>query len=396
MYNLQPFFRFFLTDDASLFQRHSLAHFIMESNSIEIHSMKQILDSFCFLLDKYEHHEWMREATRSEIQNVLQCAQDVERVYSVLETRHCVTAFENKLNEWYQLKYGITTHYKLQELAAACDMIVSSFLTNSNVADEAVKYATTEYIQICGRDRFELLKENLICKVHTHHAVKNIIEELNANCLVQKDVYMSTVDCELLRSAWRKYVQRGQTFIISNCIQTAHTDSKFLESLLRLLVKEDFTEEDNIIKKMIKESLVLKMSAMSERDPAFWYTLVVDNKSLIVAVCDLYPEICSVFLKFISYIGNSMVAEFTETNCIWRLGENTKLIADVTFDDLVSLVRCFLESKGLAGKRMRQTLQDLKSQPDCSVWVEVERQCGLPVLAKCFIASSSTDKFIST
>ena len=369
----------------------------MDSNSIDMHSMKQVLNSFCFLLDKYEHCEWMREATRSEILNVLRCARDVESVCSLLETRHCVTAFENKLNEWHQLKYGIKAHYKLQELAAACDMILSSFFTNSRVTDEAVIYATTEYLHICGRDRFEVLKENLICKAHTYHAVKNIIDELNTNCSIQKDVYMSTVGCELLRSIWRKYVQRGQTYLISNCIQTACTDSRFLDSVLRLLVKEDFSEEDSIMKKIIKESVVSKMSALNEGDPTFLYTLVMGNKSLIVAICDLYPEICSVFLKFISYIGNSMVAEFTETNCIWHLGENAaKLIADVTFDDLVSLVRCILESQGLAGKHMRQALQDLKSQPDCSVWVEVERQCGLPVLAKCFIASSSTDKFIST
>jgi hypothetical protein len=368
----------------------------MESNSIETHSMKQILDSFCFLLDKYEHCEWMRGATKSEIQNVLQCAQDIESVYSLLETRGCVTAFENKLNEWHQLKYGIKAHYKLQELAAACDLILSNFLTTSKVTDEAVTYAATEYIQICGRDRFELLKEDLICKAHTHCAVKNITDELNTNLLIQKDVYMSTVGCELLRSIWRKYVQHGQTYIISNCIQTACNDRRFIDSVLRILVKEDFSEEENIMKKIIKESLVLKMNAMSERDPAFWYTLFVGNRSLIVAVCDLYPEICSGFLKFISYIGNSMLTEFTETGCIWRLGENAKLIADVTFDDLVSLVRCFLESQGLAGKHMRQTLWELKSQPHCSVWVEVEKQCGLPVLAKCFIASSSKDKFLST
>ncbi|GFG39278.1 hypothetical protein Cfor_02203 [Coptotermes formosanus] len=358
--------------------------------------MKQILDSFCFLLDKYEHCEWMRGATKSEIQNVLQCARDVESVYSLLETRHCVTAFENKLNEWHQLKYGIKAHYKLQEFAAACDLILSNFLTNSKVPDEAVMYAATEYLQVCGRDRFELLKEHLICKAHTHCAVKNIIDELNTNFLIQKDVYMSTVGCELLKSIWRKYVQRGQTYIISNCIQAACTDGRFIDSVLRILVTEEFSEEENIMKRIIKESLLLKISAMSETDPAFWYTLVVGSRSLIVAVCDLYPEICSAFLRFISYIGNSMVTKFTETDCIWHNGENAKLISDITFNDLVSLVRCFLESQGLAGKHMRQTLQDLKSQPHCSVWVEVERQCGLPVLAKCFIASSSKDKFIST
>jgi hypothetical protein len=368
----------------------------MESNSIEVHSMKQILESFCFLLDKYEHCEWMTGVSRIEIQDVLQCARDVESAYSLLETRQCVTAFENKLNEWHEIKYGIKAHYTLQAFAAASDLILSNFFTNSKVTDEAVICATKEYIQVCGRDRFELLKENLICRAHTHSAVKNIIDELNTNVLIQKDVYMPALGCELLKSVWRKYVQRGQTSIISNCIQTACTDSRFLHSVLTILVKEDFSDEENIMKETIKASLVLKMSAVGERDPAFWYTLVVGNKSLIVTVCDLYPEIYSVFIKLIIYIGNSMVAKFTETNCSWHLGENAKLIADVTFDDLVSLVKCFLESQGLAGNRMRQTLQDLKSQPDCSVWVEVERECGLPVLAKCYIASSSKAKFIST
>jgi hypothetical protein len=364
----------------------------MESSSIEIHSMKQILDCFTFFLDKLEHCEWMREATRTELQDAFQCAQEIENVCSILETKGCVIAFENKLIEWHKLKYGITACYKLREFAAACDLILSNFFTNPRVTDEVIMCATDEYLQICGRDRFELLKEKLICRAHTHHAVKNIIDELNTNFLVQKDIYMSTVGCELLRSIWTKYVQHGETSNIANCIHTTCNDNRFLDSVFRILVNEDSSEEGRTMKKKITESLVLKMSTMDEKDSVFWHTLIVTNRSLIVTVCDLYPEILSVLIQFIIYIGKSMVSEFTETGCFWHPKEKVKLIADVTFDDLVSLVRCFLESRGLAGDHMRQTLQDLKSQPGCSIWVEVERQCGLPVLAKCFIASNSKDK----
>lgn len=363
----------------------------MKSNSIEIHIMKQILECFCFFLDKYEHCEWMRGATRSEIQNAFQCAQEIENVCSVLEAKGCVTAFEIKLIEWHKLKYGITVHYKVQEFAAACDMILSNFFMNSEVTDEVLLCATNEYFEVCGRNKFGLLKEKLICKAHTHDAVKNIIDELNTMVLVQKDVFKSTLGCELLRSIWTKHIQCKEASNISNCIHTTSNDNRFIDSVLRILIKEDSSEEGKTMKKIIMESLLLKMNTTNDQDPVFWHTLIVANRSLIVTVCDLYPEICSVLIKFIVHIGKCMVIEFTETNCIWHPKENAKLMVDVTFDDLVTLVRCFLESRGLAGDHMRHTLQDLKSQPGCSIWVEVERKCGLPVLAKNLTANIRND-----
>ncbi|PNF37271.1 hypothetical protein B7P43_G00407 [Cryptotermes secundus] len=366
----------------------------MESHCIEVHSMRQILECFCFFLDKYEHCEWMRGVTRSEIQEAFQCAQEIENICSVLETKGCVTAFENKLIEWHKIKYGITAHYKVQEFTAACDLILSNFFITSRVTDEVLISATNEYLHICGRDRFHLLKEKLICKKHTHDAVTSVIDELNTTFLLQK--YKSALGCELLKSIWTKYVRCGEKSNISNCIRSACTDSRFLDSVLRILVKEDYNEEVKIMKKIITESLVLKMSIENERDPVFWHAVLVTSRSLIVAVCDLYPEILFVLIKFIVYIGKSMIIEFTERNCIWHLDKSAKLIADLSFDDLVNVVRCFLESWGLAGNYMRRTLQDLKSQPGCSVWVEVERQCGLPVLAKCLVSNSKDKKLTPT
>lgn len=361
----------------------------MESHSVEAHGMRHILECFCFFLDKYEHYEWMKGAIRSEIQKAFQCAQEIENICAVLETRGCVTAFENKLVEWHKIKYGITAHYKLQKFAAACDLILSNFFINSGVTDEVLMCATNEYLCICGRDRFELLKEKLIYKTRTHDAVKSVIDELNTTFLLQKNVYKYALGCELLKSVWTKYVRCGETFNISNCIHSTCTDSRFLDSVLRILVKEDCSEEGQIMKKIITESLVLKMSTENESDHIFWHTLVVTSRDLIVAVCDLYPEILFVLIKFIIYIGKSMIIEYTETNCIWHLDKDAELIADLSFGDLVNIVRCFLESWGLAGNHMRKTLQDLKSQPGCSVWVEVERQCGLPVLAKYLTVSNS-------
>jgi hypothetical protein len=354
----------------------------MKSNSVEIHIMEQVLGCFCFFLDKYEHCEWMRGATRSEIKNAFQCAKEIENVYSVLATKGCVTAFEIKLIEWHKLKYGITVPYKLQEFATACDMILSNFFMKSEVTDEVLICATNEYFEICGKNRFGLLKEKLLCKAHTHDAVENIIDELNTVVLVEKDALKSSLSCELLRSVWTKYIQFNEASNISNCICTTSSDKRYIDSVLRMLIKEDSSEEGKALKKIIAESLLLKMNTVNDQDPVFWYTLIVACRNLLVAVCNLYPEICSVLIKFIVHIGKSMVLEFTGADCIWHLKENAKLVVDVTFDDLVSLVRCFLESQGLAGDHMRHTLQDLKSQPSCSIWVEVERQCGLPVCAK--------------
>jgi hypothetical protein len=334
----------------------------------------------------------MKGATRNEIQKVFQCAQEIENVCSVLDTRGCITAFENKLVEWHRIKYGITAHYKLQEFAAACDLILSNFFMNSRGTDEVLVCANNEYLRICGRERFELLKEKLICKTHIHDAVRSVIDELNTAFILQKNIYKSALGCELLKSVWTKYVRCGEAFNISNCIQSTYADNTFLDSMLRILVKEDYSEEEKIMKKIITESLVLKMSRENENDPVFWRTLVVNNRGLIIAVCDLYPEILSALIKFIINIGKSMVIEYTETDYIWRLDKNAEMIADLSFGDLVNIVRCFLESRGLAGNCMRQTLQDLKSQPGCSVWVEVERQCGVPVLAKYLIVSNSKDK----
>jgi hypothetical protein len=385
-----------LTDDASLFKKGSWtnsngAQFIMKDNPIEMHNMKQILECFSFFLDKYEHCEWMREATRSEIQNAFQCAHEIESVYSILQAKGCVTAFEIKLTEWHKVKYGITVHYKLHEFSAACDMILSNFLMNSKLTDEVVMCATNEYFDICGRNRFELLREKLTCKTHTHYAVNNIIDELNTVLLGWKDVYSSTLGCELLRSIWTKCIQRKEASSISNCLLTACNDNRFIESVLRILIKEDSSEEGKTMKKIITESLLLEMNKINDRDPVFWHTLIMANRNLIVTVCDLYPEICAVLIKFIVCIGKCMALECTETNCTWQPKENAKLLADVTFGDLVSLVRCFLESRGLAGDHMRHTLQDLKSQPGCSAWAEVERQCRLPVLAKLLTANIRND-----
>ncbi|XP_021932204.1 uncharacterized protein LOC110835851 isoform X1 [Zootermopsis nevadensis] len=363
----------------------------MQSNSIKMHKMKQVLDCFCLFLNKYEHCEWMKGATKSEIHNGFQCAQDVEKICSVLETKGCVTAFEIKLSEWHKLKYGLVVHYKLQEFAAACDMILSNFYMNSDITDEVLMCATSEYLEICGRNRFHLLKEKLIFKAHTHDAVKNVIDELSTMVLEQKDVFKSTLSCELLRSVWTKYIRCKEASNISNCIHTTSNDSRFIESVLRILIKEDCSEEGKTMKKIITESLLLKMSTMNYQDPVFWHIIIVTNRHLIVTVCDLNPEICSVLVKFIVHVGKCMDIEFTEMNYIWKPKENAKLMVDVTFDDFVSLVRRFLESRGVAGDHMRRTLQDLKSQPDCSIWVEVERQCELPVLAKLVTANVRND-----
>ena len=327
--------------------------------------MKQIFSALHYFCVKHIHSEWMKEASETKIEEILLCAVQVEKVCNSLKNKKCLTELENKFSEWRRLKHNMSVECRLLDMVRACDLVLKGFLTNPGVPHQVAVSAVTHYLRLCGDARYQLLKENLVLENHTHEAVSSLMEEISTVCAPK-------VGCQVLQSMLMKNVQCGSG---KETVAKLCEDTRFLEALLRILLL------DNQVKALVKKALISKMRTEIRRNITFWSSFTSADRSVMIAVCELHPEVLKEVISFIVYFGESMEFEVTETDCVWKVGRDM-MMAGLHFDSLVGLVKSLLESQGTAAVQMKDKLQDLKLLPGCSVWVEVERQSGLPVLAK--------------
>ena len=194
-------------------------------------------------------------------------------------------------------------------------------------------------------------------------------------------IHTATIGCQILQSIFSKLIQRGEVQNVADYVVKLSEDKRFLDAFFRMILQDNSIDELKVVNKIVGEALVLKLNKEMKKNLSFWNSFMVIDKNLVIAVCHTNPDILTAVINFIIYFGKSLELEVMEDSCQWKVGEAYGT-GDMSFESLVILVKCLLESRGRAGEQMRKTLQELKHRPGCSVWVEVERQCFLPVLAK--------------
>lgn len=353
-------FSFLLTDGS--YQAEMDASDKIESD------IRSVLKAFEHFHSLHESDDACKDVTKEGIKDFFKLAIFIEKAVSDFQMKNCAEKFLSVLN-WYEEDSLRTRVYSIDFYSRACDHVLSKFFKQNSLKPDIIDVAVRMYAALLPKERLECMLTDFIvksvsCKVVLDYAVSN-------QSIIDKNELQSHV----LLNTWANQLEIGKTSEVQESIQNMLTVYKMQSSLpllIKILVKDHTTTNENEIKRIILDVLLKKMMDRSILSKTFWLSVFKDvNKLDLGKLCEMHQEFLLQLSRFVVYLGSMMV----KSENVWKGDPKLSICPEITYDEMVMLLRDLKNYSEAHKKYLYRMFKEASANTHLPIWEEFEKHC---------------------
>lgn len=315
--------------------------------------LTQIIRIFDQYLSLVENPSIIQNVTSENISKAFDCCLFVEATIIRAEQENKLTIIQGHLHGHWSAK-NRTKLYTWAELQFACDKMLEVFLKCPSITTDIIDKLLNLYVQHCGRERLGIFLENVL----TNSLPANVL----CNTVVELGLPLSTIHNEARLVAWDNEAAIGRHDEVDQAISQMIDDGQ-LNNVFEILssLNKNSPAIKLIMKNLTRRTDAYDVSicrAITEVNRKLLRQLVVDTDFRISLVDAIF------------YFGRNMH---------WD-GESWKAQDEFNYDNLVKIFRLLFtvsdEVFNFVNNRLKLSKAQDMSQMDCSIWVQIEKDCA--------------------
>lgn len=325
-------------------------------------NIRSVLQTFENLHRLLESDSAFSHLYKEDVTNYFKLAIFIERAIANFQKKNCIESFFDVLKSHLQDSFGA----KMQNVdfyKHACDHVIFKFFTQKS---DLIDVALSMYTQLLPKERFEDMLTDFIvtsasCKTIFDYAIEN-----------KTKINKVDLQAQILLQSWANQLETSKNNEIQESINnmlSAYKIRNSLALLLKVLIVENTTENDNKIKQIIFDLLLKKMTDRSILSKAFWLCLFKEVKNQDVAkICALNQEFLLHLSRFIVYLGSMMV----KTENAWCGDPSLSICPEITFSEMLVLIRNLKDHNESVKKYLHKVFRDANANTGLPIWDEFE------------------------
>lgn len=336
-------------------------------------NLKTTLKHFDTFLQLCECKKWMESVDDEEIRNAFKLSNFLESFSRKIIQTSSANVFEKLFIEWL-CKNNREIPAGLKYFQNANDIILRTFLKNYKLKPETVLLAIDEYLNICDRTRFEVVLQDVLLSSAKERQLYNLFSESSAKSIFLENSHL------VLLNVWSGKIQCGDSESVSLTVKEMVVKPEHIITFLKLLsVDGDLGANKASVQRLVLDNFLFTMRKHSIQ---FWRKIISADQETTIKICEKYPEFLHEILSFLVIYAKNMLLEYVRLENgsythKWTVKfEDSSNLGGEEFGTIIKLLNLLSKSESV-GSEVKNHMEIMKSQPNCTVWEDIEFLMGL-------------------